>query len=275
MLNPVGLIGYGLVGLAVGSFLNVVADRVPQGQSLLHPPSHCPGCQRQLVTLDLIPVVSYVALRGRCRTCGARIPLRILAVELATGLVFALLWWTFGPSLRLVLNTLYASVLIVVFIIDLEHKLVLNVIILPAIVLTLLAIPLQLVIEPPVAAYVAFPAALLGGTHLSLPQLGMISQLAGAVVAFGIFWLIWFVYPAGMGYGDVRLAAFVGLVAGFPGALAAVFGSFVLGGVVASALLILRKATRKTAIPFGPFLVITTLIMIVWGDPLIAWYLAR
>jgi len=141
-------------------------------------------------------------------------------------------------------------------------------------VLSILFIPLQL-IGSTVTAYVAFPALLLRGRGLSLPALGMLSQLAGGVAAFGVFWLIWCVYPQGMGYGDVRLAAFVGLVTAFPGALVAVFGSFILGGLVALFLLFSGKATRKTAIPFAPFLVITTLIMVVYGDPIIAWYLAR
>jgi len=274
MLNVIGLIGYALIGLAVGSFLNVVADRVPQGQSLLRPPSHCPGCQRKLGVSELVPVFSYIALRGRCRTCGARIPLRVPLVELATGLMFALLWWTLGPSLWMVLNTLYASILIVVFVIDLEHRLVLNVIIIPAIVVAILAVLFQYV-EGPTVAFVAFPALMFRSTNLTLVQLAMLSQLAGGLVAFGIFWLIWRINPDGMGYGDVRLAAFVGLITGFPGALVAVFGSFVLGGVVALFLLIMRKVTRKAAIPFAPFLVIATLIMVVYGDRIIVWYLAR
>jgi leader peptidase (prepilin peptidase)/N-methyltransferase len=273
MPDLIGPIAYALIGMVVGSFLNVVADRAPQGQSLLQPSSHCPGCQKRLAPQELIPVFSYLALRGRCRVCGARIPLRVLVVELATGLLFALLWWVFGPSLRLALNTVYVCVLVVVFAVDLEHKLVLNVVILPAIAFALLALPAQFV--RPVTAYSAAPALLLRHLRLSQPVLGMISQAAGGLVAFGIFWLVWFISPSGMGYGDVRLAAFAGLITGFPGALAAVFGSFVLGGVVAIALLVMRKAGMKTAIPFGPFLVVTTLIMVVFGDPLIAWYLAR
>ncbi len=263
---------YGLMGLVVGSFLNVVMDRLPAQQSLLRPPSHCPHCGRRLSVSDLVPVFSYLALRGRCRTCGARIPLRVLLVELASGLLFALLAWVLGPSVELVLNTVYTCFLLVIFVIDLEHKLVLNVVILPAIVWALLAIPIHaLVAEPSFARFGLFwlIQRSRGAETLSIAQWTILSQLLGGLAAFLIFWLIWL-----MGAGDVKLAAFAGLITAFPGALVAVFSSFILGGIVGVFLLLTRLAGRKTAIPFAPFLVLTTFLYMLYGSRLLLWYFA-
>lgn len=267
---------WGLVGCVVGSFLNVVIDRAPSGGSLLGPPSHCPQCQRRLTAWELIPVVSYVWLRGRCRTCGASIPVRVLAVELVTGLLFALFLWRYGPTARMLLYTVYSAILVVIFFIDLEHQLILNIVSLPATGLALLAIPLQaLLMRPPYGSY-AFLWLLLGqGAGWSVPLLVALGAFLGGLIAFGVFWLIWRVTPEGMGAGDVKLAAYAGLITGFPGALFAVFGSWILGGVVAVGLLLARRGGLKTAIPFGPFLVMTTLAMLLFGDTVVLWYIAR
>jgi leader peptidase (prepilin peptidase)/N-methyltransferase len=272
------LILYGAVGLVIGSFLNVMIDRLPAGESVLQPPSRCPHCHRTLSVRDMVPVLSYLLLRGRCRACGATIPLRVLVVELATGLLFAALWQVYGLGWPLLLNSIYASLLVVIFAIDLEHKLVLNRIILPATAFALLAIPLQLLVNPPLYSHYGVLAIFLGGGEqlgLSLAKISMISQLLGGVVAFGIFFLVWIISPRGMGAGDVKLAAFVGLITAFPGALFAVLGSFVLGGVVALLLLISGRATRKSHIPFAPFLVVTTLALLLFGDPIVAYYIAH
>lgn len=270
------LIVYGIIGLVVGSFLNLVIDRVPARTSLWAPPSHCLQCKQRLSPGDLIPAVSYLVLRGRCRTCGARIPARTLWVEITTGALFALLWWTFGPSVRLLLNTLYLSILLVILVIDLEHKLVPNVIVLPATLLALVTIPLQLLVTPPIYAHYGFLDLLTrGSSSLSLPVWSMISQLIGGITAFGIFLIVWLISPRGMGAGDVKLAGFIGLVTAFPGALASVFGSFLLGGVTAIILLVSGKADRKTAIPFAPFLVVAAFLVMLYGDPLLRWYLGQ
>ena len=111
---------YALLGLAISSFLNVCIDRLPEGKSIVAPPSHCPYCGRRLAPFDMIPVLSYVLLKGRCRYCGAPIPRRILVVESITGLLFVLLWYRYGLSLQLVLATLYTCFFIVIFFIDLN-----------------------------------------------------------------------------------------------------------------------------------------------------------
>jgi leader peptidase (prepilin peptidase)/N-methyltransferase len=270
------LILYALVGAAIGSFLNVVIDRVPLHQSLLRPASHCPSCGRALVALDMVPVLSYVGLRGRCRTCDASIPLRVVVVEASTAALFGVLWWLYGPTLELAVYTVFACILLVIMVIDLETKLVPNVIILPATVLALLLVPLRaLIMEPPFGHYAILLPVLYhrGIVHLSMGQISIMSQLLGGVTAFLIFFIIWFVAPQGMGAGDVKLAFFIGLVTAFPGNLIAVFGSFILGGVIGAALLISGAAGRKTTIPFAPFMVVTTFVVMLFGDPILHAYL--
>ncbi|MBC7236678.1 MAG: prepilin peptidase [Chloroflexi bacterium] len=266
---------YGLIGCAVGSFLNVVIDRVPEAESLLSPPSECPWCGRRLSPAELIPVVSFLVLRGRCRTCGAAIPLRLLLVELASGALFGFLWWRYGPGISLVWITVYSCVLLVLLVIDLEQRIVPNIIVLPATALALVLVPLRGLALPPVYSHYAFLQLFVGpALALNPGALAVLSQLLGGALAFGIFFLIWLVAPAGMGAGDVKLAALAGLLTAFPGAIAAVFGSFLLGGAVSAVLLLSGAAGRKTAIPFAPFLVITTFVVMVNGDVLLRWYIA-
>ena len=272
------IILYGVFGCAVGSFLNVVIDRVPAKRSLLTPASHCPTCGRRLPALELVPVLSYLLLRGRCRTCDARIPMRTLWVELSTGLLFAFLWWHHGPTWQLVLSTVYGCILLVLLVTDLEHKLIPNVIILPATGLALLAIPLQPWIAPSRYYHYALARLMMsaeGGAALSNAQMSMLSQLLGGLIAFAVFLLIWLTAPGGMGAGDLKLAALAGLITAFPGAIAAVLGSFVLGGAVGVVLLLGGVAKRKTAVPFAPFLAVSTFLVMVYGDSLLHLYLGN
>ncbi len=179
-------------------------------------------------------------------------------------------------SWRLVLLAVYSCILLTILVIDLKHRLVPNVLVLPAIALALLAIPLELVIHPVPPSLFALPMILMrlwGGPALSLAALAMLSLFMGGVIAFGIFLLIWLIAPQGMGAGDVKLAAFAGLITGFPGALVAVCGSFLLGGLVALGLLLSGRAGRKTVIPFAPFLCLSTFLVLVFGDRLLFWYL--
>lgn len=238
---------YALLGLVVSSFLNVCIDRLPEGESIVSPPSHCPFCGRRLAPLDLIPVLSYILLRGRCRYCGAPIPRRVLVVEAATGLLFALLWYRYGPSLQLLLATLYTCFFIVIFVIDLEHHLVLNRVIYPAIVVALLSIPFT-------------------------PDHGVVELLVGGALGFGLLFLITLAYPAGMGMGDVKLATFIGLVVGFPSILVSLFLSFIAGGLVGGILLLTGLRGRKDPIPFAPFLVAGGMVAMLYGKEIIDWY---
>lgn len=244
---------YALLGLAVSSFLNVCIDRLPERESIISPPSHCPACGRRLAPFDLIPLLSYILLRGRCRYCGALIPWRVLLVESTTGLLFVLLWYRYGFSLsedfpRLLLATLYTCFFIVIFFIDLEHHLVLNRVIYPAIVVALLFIPFA-------------------------PGHSAKELLLGGLIGFALLFLIAFVYPAGMGMGDVKLATFVGLVVGFPSVFVALLFSFVAGGSVGGGLLLTGLKGRKDPIPFAPFLVAGGMVAMLYGKEIIDWYL--
>lgn len=239
---------YALLGLAVSSFLNVCIDRLPERGSIVSPPSHCPACGRRLAPFDLIPLLSFVLLRGRCRYCGAPIPRRVLLVESTTGLLFALLWYRYGFSLWLLLATLYACFFIVIFFIDLEHHLVLNRAIYPAIVVALLLIPFA-------------------------PGHSAKELLLGGLIGFALLFLIASIYPAGMGMGDVKLATFIGLVVGFPSVFIALLFSFVAGGLVGGGLLLTGLKGRKDPIPFAPFLAAGGMVAMLYGKEIMDWYL--
>ena len=272
-----------LVGLVIGSFLNVVADRVPHRESLIRPPSRCPGCGRQLAPLEMIPVVSYLALRGRCRTCGQRIPPRVLVVELVTGALYGWLAARYGAGLDLLLMAWWSAVLIVLFVIDLEHRIVPNVIILPAIAIGLLMLPLRLIQLPSFSLVGWWQASLAPGAvpRVNLGLLAMISQVVGAFTAFLIFLLVHLlaalVYRGrgleGMGAGDVRLSFLCGLLSGYPLAMLSVAGSFILGGLISAVLLATGIKKRTDYIPFAPFMILSVYIVMLFGDVVLLWYL--
>lgn len=273
-----------LIGLVVGSFLNVVADRVPSHQSLLRPASHCPGCGRRLTPREMIPVVSYLALRGQCRTCGGHpIPPRVLIVELATGALYGWLAARYGVGLDLLLMAWWTAVLIVLFVIDLEHRIVPNVIILPAIAIGLLMLPLHL-LQPPSFGLVGWWQASLtpnAAQRIDAGVLAIVSQVVGALAAFLIFLLIHvlaaLVYRRrgleGMGAGDVRLSFLCGLLTGYPLAMLSVAGSFILGGLTSAGLLATGIKKRTDYIPFAPFMILSVYIVMVFGNSILQWYL--
>lgn len=242
---------FGLLGAAVGSFLNVCIDRLPAGKSLLSPPSSCDGCQRRLSWLDMFPVFSYALLRGRCRYCQAHIPQRVFWVELGTGLLYAFLFWWFGLKPELAVTIVYGSVLIVLAVIDLEHQLILNKIVYPMALIAMII-------------------------NIFLPELSfknLLYGLLGGAIGFLILFLPALIYRKGMGWGDVKMAGLIGLMTRFPDAVVAIFSGIILGGLVAIALLLLKKKRRKEGIPFGPFLALGAMIALLWGQPIIDWYL--
>ena len=149
-----------VVGSAVGSFLNVCIDRLPRGQSLVGPPSHCAACGKRLAVFELIPIVSYLWLRGKCRACGARIPKRVLVVELLTGLLFTAISLSYGFGIEFLVLAVYASLFLILAFIDLEHGLILNKIVYPAILISLVLSPFW--------PSLGFPREFLGGTTCSI-----------------------------------------------------------------------------------------------------------
>ena len=232
----------------MGSFLNVCIDRLPRGQSIIKPPSHCAACNRKLVVLDLIPVFSYLWLRGRCRYCRARIPLRLPVVEGITSLMFIFLYWKFGLGLELGISLVYACLLIIIFVIDLETQLVLDRVTYPGMVLAL--------------AFSFF-----------WPGLGVLSSLGGGAIGLAAMALPFIIYRRGMGMGDIKLGALVGLMTGFPLVIVAVLLSWITGGLVGAILLAFRIKQRKDPIPFAPFLATTAMVTLLWGQSVYQWYL--
>lgn len=249
------------LGISVGSFVNVVVDRLPQGRSLVRPRSFCEACTRPLAHLDMVPVVSYLWLRGRCRYCGAAIPLRVMLTEATTGLLFTLLYLRFGYGIDFVVMCAVVSLLLIVALIDLEHGLILNRVIYPAIIALVLVAPFW----PELGLSRSFP-----GTPSMLASL--LNSLAAGAGAFLLFLAITLVYPQGMGGGDVKLAGLVGLLVGFPGILIALWIAGVTGGLLAIVLLLLGKKGRKDSIPFGPFLAGSAIIAFLASSEIIAKY---
>lgn len=250
-----------LMGASVGSFLNVVADRLPSGGSLVRPRSYCDSCKRPLGTLELLPVISYFLLRGKCRRCGVSIPPRFMAVEAVTALLFALIFLKFGMGGQFLILAAAVSMLMVVSIIDLEHGLILNRVIYPAIVILMVMAPF-------------WPE--LGISRPFLGYSGIVGSIASSLVAGGgaflLFLAIFLLFPAGMGGGDVKLAAAVGLLVGFPQVLLALWLAIIGGGLVGIALLVSSKRGRKDAIPFGPFLALGAGAVLLVGTDIVDWY---
>jgi leader peptidase (prepilin peptidase)/N-methyltransferase len=245
-----------LLGMLIASFLNVCADRLPAGQSLVYPPSHCPACSRRLAAKDLIPVFSYLWLRGRCRYCRASIPRRVLWVEIATPVLFGLAYWQYHLSIELPIAFLYISLFLIILVIDLEHGLILNRVVYPALVIALLLS----------VFFTVF-----------LPQVSIVPNIARAAIGGGIglvvFFLIAIVSRGGMGWGDVKLAALIGLATGWPLVIVALIMGMILGGLAAVILLGFKIKKRKEAMPFGPFLAVAAIVTLLWGSPILNWYL--
>ncbi|MFM8236967.1 MAG: prepilin peptidase [Actinomycetota bacterium] len=246
----------GLIGCNVGSFLNVVIWRVPRGLSVVSPPSHCPGCEQAIAPYDNIPILSWLVLRGRCRRCGIRISGRYPLVEALTGLVFAAVGWRFGADWPLPAYLLLAGGLIALSAIDLE----------------LMILPTRIVVPLGTAGL-----ALLAVASWGEGDWGALGRaVVAAAVSFTGFRLLHLVKPGGMGYGDVRLSAVLGLNLGWLGwgyVPFGLFAGFLYGAVFGIALLAVRgREARRTPVPFGPFLAAGTMTLVLVGAPILDWY---
>jgi len=241
-----------LAGLIVGSFLNVCILRIPAEESIAFPGSRCPGCGHAIRWYDNFPVLSYLALGGRCRDCGRSISARYPIVELLTGLLFAAIWTHgFEPRVATLYSVLGAGYIVITFI-DIDHKIIPDVITIPA-----------LWIAPAVAFVVG--------------QLTFKSSLIGIAVGGGFLWAIAAGYELvrrqeGMGFGDVKLLAMVGAYQGWEAAVFALVVGSIIGTVVGLALMIARRGRLDMEIPFGPFLVAGALLHMFGGPRILAWY---
>lgn len=248
-----------LLGAAVGSFLNVVVWRVPRGESVVRPRSACPRCATPIAPRDNLPVVSWLLLRGRCRSCSEPIAVRYPVVEGLTAVLFGLVAWYVGPSWALPLHLYVVTIAIALAIIDVEHRRLPDVIVLRS--------------YPVVALLAALAAWAPGGTaHWdALARAGM-----GALGLGALYFVLWFVYPAGMGFGDVKLAVILGAYLAWHGwgtLAVGAFGAFLLGGLFGVVLMALGRAGRKSTVPFGPWMLLSALLAVPFAPAVVRWYL--
>jgi leader peptidase (prepilin peptidase)/N-methyltransferase len=252
---PLVVVASALLGLAVGSFLNVVIYRVPIGKSVVQPASACPSCGTPISPRDNVPVLSWLLLRGRCRTCQAPISVRYPAVEVLTGLLFALTAVRLGASWSLPGELAFVGGVIALAAVDLERYLLPRAILYPTAAL--------------VGAGLLLAAAVTG--HWG--RLGV--AVACAAGAFAVFFAINFVRPSWLGFGDVRLAALLGFALGWMGPWYLVVAFLVanlVGAVVGVTLMATGKATRTTALPYGVFLGAGAVLALLIAGPIISWY---
>jgi leader peptidase (prepilin peptidase)/N-methyltransferase len=239
----------GLLGLVVGSFLNVVIWRVPRGESVVSPPSACPACGTRIKARDNVPVLSWLLLRGKCRACGAPISARYPLVELSCAVLFVVMAVRFGADWELPAYLYLAAVGLALALIDLDVKRLPDVLTLPSWA---------------VAGALLTLAAVLGDHPGAL-----LRALVGAAAVGALYFAAWFAYPAGMGFGDVKLAPVVGAYLGWVsyGATAVgVFLGFLYGGLVGIGVVLFTEGGRKTKIPFGPFMLAGGLTGILVGQ---------
>lgn len=245
----------GVLGLAVGSFLNVVIYRVPRKESVVKPRSRCPGCGTEVAARDNVPVVSWLLLRGRCRTCGEPISARYPLVELLTAGLFAVTAGRLGVDAALPAFLVVVAGLVAVSAVDLERFIVPNRILYPTL---FIAAPLLVV------------AAAIDGDWD-----GVTTAALGGALGFGLLFVIHMVSPTGMGFGDVRLAGLIGMTLGWLSVghvLVALFLAFALAAVIGVALMVTGVKGRKDKVPFGPFLATGAMLALLFGGPIIEWY---
>jgi leader peptidase (prepilin peptidase)/N-methyltransferase len=239
------------IGLAIGSFLNVCIYRLPRHESLSFPASHCTSCQRPLDWFENIPVIGWLALRGRCRTCGAAISSMYPIVEAITAAVFVTGYAIYGLTPLLAVRLLFACAMIVLFAIDLQHRILPNAITLPGVIAGLLF-------------------------SLLLPP-GWLSSLVGVLVGGGILYVIGEAYyrwrgVEGLGMGDVKMLAMIGAFLGWQLTLLTLVMASLAGSIIGVLLIATRRGSMQYALPFGTFLAVGALIAAVVGDPIVSWY---
>jgi leader peptidase (prepilin peptidase)/N-methyltransferase len=249
----VTLVFSGAFGALIGSFLNVCIHRLPRGGSIVWPASACPHCSRELSWYENIPVVSYLFLRARCRTCGEPISSRYPLVEALTSVMFMLAWWQYGPGLLFIARVVFGCALIVLFAIDLEHHLLPNVITLPGIVV---GFAFSLFAEPGWAA-------------------SLIGLLAGGGVLYAIAVVYYWVrHEEGLGMGDPKMLAMIGAFLGWKMTLVTLMVASLTGSVVGLGMMVAGRGTLKYALPFGCFLAAGAVVAAGAGTRLLDWYLA-
>jgi len=241
-----------ILGLIVGSFCNVCIYRIPKNESIIYPASHCPKCRTTIKPVDNIPLLSYILLKGRCRNCGSKISIQYPVVELLTGMIYLIIYLIYGLSIQSLIYIILSSALIIIAFIDLNEQIVPDVISLPGIGVGLIL-------------------------SFFVPYLSFINSALGVVVGGGIILIIALVgsmifKKEAMGGGDIKLAAMIGAFLGWRYTIISLFLGFFLGALAGIFLILSKIKSKEDMVPFGPFIALGSLITLLWGEKIIAWY---
>lgn len=251
-----------IFGLIFGSFLNVCIYRIPLGKSIVSPSSACTGCGNRLTALDLVPVLSYVFLKGHCRHCGANISPRYPLIELLTAVIYTVLFLKYGFTIPFIAFVFLMSILIAVFFIDIDHRIIPDELVIAGIIGGVILL---------VYNYFKPLVEIFGDDRWWTPVAGFFSG-SGFLLLVALLGLFIYKSDEAMGMGDVKLMAPIGLFLGWKLCLEALFISVVLAGFISVLLILLRIKNKKDTIPFGPFIVTGTFLTIMWGWDILNWY---
>jgi len=241
-----------ILGLVIGSFSNVCIYRIPKNESIVFPASHCTSCQTPIKAMDNIPVLSYFLLKGKCRNCGEKFSIRYPIVEFLTGVVYILIFLIYGRNLQTLIYAILSSALIIISFIDLDEQIIPDEISLPGIVLGFLI-------------------------SFFVPYISYFNSLFGILTGGGIIFLIALAglvifKKEAMGGGDVKLAAMIGAFIGWRYIILSLFIGFFIGAVTGIVLILSKVKNKDDIIPFGPFIVLGSILTILWGKDLLSWY---
>lgn len=237
-----------IVGLLFGSFTNVIIYRLPVGESIVFPPSHCPHCNEHLRAWDLVPVLSYLFLRGRCRYCAATISLRYPLVEILCVLLFTGIYLRWGLTPETLVGWVFTVILLAAAFIDIDHGIIPDLLTYPGIVI---------------------------GLVLSFWTLGFLPALWGTLAFGGVMFLVAFISNGGMGGGDIKMAAVIGAFTGLAGSAITILLASLAGAIFGLAVMAVNKSGRKTPIKFGPFLAVSAYLAYLYADAIALWYLGN
>lgn len=242
-----------ILGLIVGSFSNVCIFRIPRNESIIYPASHCPKCRSNISPKDNIPLLSYILLKGRCRNCKNKISIQYPIVELLTGLIYLIIYLIYSLSIQSLIYIILSSALVIIAFIDLNEQIVPDVISLPGIVIGFI---LSFFVP-----YISFANSALG-----------VVVGGGIILIIGLAGSVIFKKEA-MGGGDVKLAAMIGAFLGWRYIIISLFLGFFLGALAGIVLVLSKIKSREDVVPFGPFIVLGSLITLFWGEQIISWYI--
>jgi len=242
-----------ILGLIVGSFSNVCICRIPGNESIIYPASHCPKCRSKIKPVDNIPLISYILLKGRCRNCKNKISIQYPIVELLTGLIYLVIYQTYGLGVQTLIYIILSSALVIIAFIDLNEQIVPDVISLPGIVIGFIV-------------------------SFFVPYISFINSGLGILVGGGIILIIGMAgslifKKEAMGGGDVKLAAMIGAFLGWRYVIISLFLGFFLGALAGIILIMSKIKSKEDTVPFGPFIVLGSFITLLWGEKIISWYI--